>query len=623
MEAFLNGFVRHDNLSLNTVPIFPTVDGYYDGLFYNTLMYGKPDREHPIDYEIQNYSETWLGFDITDRNGYRCRWNLYTLNGYKVDWKQVVRVENLQPDFSGGGYGPVYAFTATITLKNGVVLQVTGNSCNVIGYCRKDCAGYLYQICVMGYEGSAYNQNIATLPSAATQTATMINAFNGTVQPVWRFNTQFRIEVATNDKLYRESGQSVLASYPKIHYFAFRTAGPPGHFHIYKDIANNEQTRDDYATLESEDREDEFKQRYLLHYIDFAKCYPNADGQLLNSKPLFYENPRLGVYFVKDYVYQFYNDWNPLGGLPAVNSKLMAVIKDPAPDPLAPPLPDVLASWEVNALPNISTDVTILNNLMDNTQPGDCVPSYTITPNAMYPAFNLPELLPLKLYTAIFNAHFKKGTDTNAVAREVHRYGFQTSRYRNFEEQIQSWKLKVDTGGAVLKAALFVEERPWTAADIALAIQVLHPLDTAVPKGDPLRQTFGHKFNRLLEGVLKLESLHPAATTEFNVIRQQGTGRTLGILVKNPEPFNDPKTPLNPPIVPAITPPVRVSVNGGPSTDYEALYSKDFSQVFLYKKNLSLSIPAGATLAFAFDYVLFDGVSYTVAASESVNITLP
>lgn len=627
IENFLQRFVEVDNLSLSPVNIYPYDNGAYDGYFYNSLLYGAPIRENHITYVIQNYSDHWLGFDIMDQQGYRCRWNLYAPDRQPIDWKQVIKIYDLQADFSAGTYGPIYAFTATVQLNTGEVIQITGSSCNVVGLCRKDCAGYLYQICVMGYEGSAWNDFIGTLPPAADQIQTMINAFNGTIQPVWRFNTHFRIEVTTDDQLYRESSQSLLTNYLKTHYFAFRTAGPPGHFHQYQNASNVTTTRADYAALEAEDREDEYKQRLLLHYLDFPKCYPNADGQLLNSKPLFYKDPKLGVYFTKAYVYQFYNDWNGLGSLPAVNSKLLAVIKDPAPDPLAPLTPDVLATWEVNALPNISTDVTILNNMMDNTQPGDCTPSYTITPNAMYPSFSLPELLPLKLYTAIFNAHFKKASDPSPIVREVHRYGFQTSRYPDFEAQIQSWKLKVDDLGAVVKSAIFVEERPWTGGDIALAVQVLDPADLALPKGDPLRQTFGHKFNRLIEGVLKLESLHPAATTEFNVLRQEGTGRTLGILVKNPEPFNDPKTPIIPPIappvVPPITAPVRLSVNGGAWMAYEALYSKDFSQVFLYKDDLSLNIPAGASLAFEFDYVLFDGVAYTVAASELVNITLP
>jgi hypothetical protein len=623
IEVFLQRIAELDNFSTPQFPIWWREDDGYDGYFYNTLMYGKPGKRNPIDYVLQSYTGEWLAFDIMDSRGYRCRWNLYAPDKQQIDWKQVVKIYNVEADFSAGTYGPIYAFTATVELSNGEVLQITGSSCNIVGQCRKDCAGYLYQICVMGYEGSAWNQQIGSLPTAVSQVQTMINAFNGTVQPVWRFNTYFRIEVTTDDRLYRESGTSLLTNYAKTHYFAFRTAGPPGHFHQYQNAANVTTTRPDYAALEAADREDEYKQRLLLHYLDFPKCYPNADGQLLNSKPLFYKDPKLGLYFTKAYVYQFYNDWNALSGLPAVNSKLMAVIKDPAPDPLAPLMPDVLATWEVNALPNISTDVTILNNMMDNTQPGDCTPSYTITPHAMYPAFKLPELLPLKLYTAIFNAHFKKGTDPTPIVREVHRYGFQTSRYPDFKAQIQSWKLKVDTGGAVLKGAIFVEERPWVAADLTLAAQVLHPADTALPKGDPLRQTFGHKFNRLIEGVLKLESLHPAATMEFNVIRQQGTGRTLGILIKNPEPLNDPKTPIPVPVTPSPIHPVRLSVNGGPVTAYQALYSKDFSQVFIYKGDLSLNIPAGASLAFHFDYVLFDGVAYTVAASESVTITLP
>jgi hypothetical protein len=76
----------------------------------------------------------------------------------------------------------------------------------------------------------------------------------------------------------------------------------------------------------------------LRQYIDYQRSYPNADGNLLNSKPLFYDdgdNTRIFLFFAKAYAVHFFHHWSPLDTLPSFTNRkgmLKIVIKDPRED---------------------------------------------------------------------------------------------------------------------------------------------------------------------------------------------------------------------------------------------------------------------------------------------------
>ncbi|HLW30142.1 MAG TPA: hypothetical protein VKX29_04730, partial [Brumimicrobium sp.] len=125
-----------------------------------------------------------------------------------------------------------------------------------------------------------------------------------------------------------------------------------------------------------------------------------------------------------------------------------------------------------------------------------------------------------------------------------------------------------------------------------------------------LRQEFASKYDRLIDGVLKIGALHPAVTTEFNVIKSIDSGDILGILVRSPEPFNDPKIPLAD---------ILGTVTGGSGSNPLDIkvFSKDNRNVFL--TNATMNIAPG-NYQFDFEYKQWSGVQYDVKSSVSVNI---
>jgi hypothetical protein len=480
-----------------------------------------------------------------------------------------------------------------------------------------DCGLYLHEVCVLDYPAAAFNATLPVQSSVDAEVASIVNAFQGSIQPLWRPNTDYAIRVTTTDRLFRDSGQSVVASYPPRQcVYGFRTVGPLGHFHIYPDDHGQPTPRHDYDVLDKAGRADEFKLIGLLHYVDFAKCYPNADGQLINAKPLFYDHPRLLLFYLQTYVARMFCDWAPYGGLEAAEAVFEVLVKDPAPDPAVAAAGAVEATWELSPVPLVSQDITILNNMITYGSP--CLNVSVIEPTWLSSAFPLESirLQPLKLYTAIFNLRFKKQSDPGYVTRELLRYCFQTSRYADLAVQVDSYKLKVDpTDGTVLKAAVFEAGRAFAAAEIALAASVL---DDTMPAGDPLRQTFADPFNRLIEGALKLEALHPPTGTEFNIVRDTASGRVLGLLVKSPEPWNDPKIPVS-----DLAGSIRLSVDGGDTALYKAVHSKDLSQAFLTNADNSMTLPSGATLDLTFDSRQWNGSAYVTVDTAGVNLVLP
>jgi hypothetical protein len=99
---------------------------------------------------------------------------------------------------------------------------------------------------------------------------------------------------------------------------------------------------------------------------------------------------------------------------------------------------------------------------------------------------------------------------------------------------------------------------------------------------DPLVQEFADPFDRLVDGALKLGAIDPAQTTDFTIIQNvsssinTASSSTIGILVRNPEPFNDPKLPLG-----TLAQTLTLSFNGGPVTDFVVLFSKDRAKAFI------------------------------------------
>jgi hypothetical protein len=479
-----------------------------------------------------------------------------------------------------------------------------------------ECETLLYSVCVTRYIDAVQNENQGTQTQVTEEVQTMINAFNGSIQLIWRPYTNYAIVARTQDTLYRENSNSVEQAHPvRTQVFAFRTTGPLGHFHSYIGPGDAQIERADYQALKLKDRQNEFKLKDFLHYVDFAKSYPNADGQLLNAKPLFYRAPRIQLFFLKPYVYEMVRGWSDLPGSDGTDMKLTVTVKEPAPDPSTPPQNATELTWEISPYPIISQEVKVINNMITYGEP--CANVTVINPLAVYSSAELPDLRPLKMYTAIFNVSLNRNSapDASTVLREVLRYPFQTSRYADFDEQINSWRLKTN-GALVERAAVFTLD--FTAKQDAAQLAVATIADT-LPPDHSLRKDFGDPFDRLMNGVLQITGLHPAATTEFNVVHETSTGRIFGILVRNPEPFNDPKMPEA-----VLAGTLTASINGSAASAWKVLWSKDRAQGFLTNSDSSANVPPAASAVFTFVYRQWDGGNYSAVATVATSaIALP
>ncbi len=624
LERYFNTLISNRHLlPVGGAPVnlFPDFNSIYSGVFQNTLLYyqNPPPAGRVIQHVVNSQTPYRVEFSAVDNNDFRCpMWIEVVSPQQSVKITDLISISNLRLDPAYPSNQPVYNFIADAVFRVGKRLingLIRGASCHQLNACKPRCEVLLYKVCVLSYEDAVYNDTIWTQTQITNEVTTMINAFNGSLQPIWRPYTNYAININTRDILYRENGTSQLASYARTQVFAFRTTGPLGHFHEY--IQGGTQVmRPDYAALKSKDRQDEFKLTNLQHYVDFTKSYPNADGQLINAKPLFYVDPKLLLFYLQAYVYEMLHSWGDIAGSDGTDIRFFVDIKDPAPDPASGAIPPTVSTWELSPLPIISQDVQVINTMITYGSP--CAVVSIIDPLWVNSEFDLPDLKPLKLYTAIFQISLKMNNApaNAAVTRELLRYGFQTSRYANFEEQVNSYKLKTDSSNVVLKAALFTIK---TDADTATENIALQALQNTLAADDALLQKFADPFNRLLDGIFKIPAQHPAVTTEFNVVKNAATGRIYGILVRNPEPFNDPKIPLA-----DLTDTLTMSVNGTAPALYKAIWSKDRSQAFVTNTNNAMNIAPGASIVFTFRYKQFNGQLYVpVTTVSTVSLTMP
>lgn len=472
------------------------------------------------------------------------------------------------------------------------------------------CGTFLYEVCVLSDEDYSYNQTIPDASEVAAQTQSMMDALEKTFQPIWRPNTTFAVAIKTNESV--SGGGS--NNHRNTFYYGFRTKGPIGHFHSYLDDSDDEVIRQDYQNLLDANQEDAYLLSKLQHYVDYRRSYPNADGDLLNAKPLFYGNPRLLLFFKKQYAYAMFGNWDALSGNDPVEGNMQIVIQD-AIEPQVPPAPTL--NWALDDFCIKGTDILAIDNMIQNSDPSGCPPE-SLNQNSVNAEVGITGLKPLKLYTAIFNNSYKRDTDTSTptTVREVHRYPFRTSRYADFEEQVKSYKLAIDPldDTIILKAAVFEVSKDMTAG-LSLATNMLPPTNS-----DDLLTDYADLIERVLQGALKLGTLQPAVSTEFNIVRNTDDDgnilNTLGVWIRCPEPFNDPKLPTA-----EMQTTIRLSVNGDSEANYQAIFSKDSREVFITNADASLNMPAGS-YAFTFDYREWNGQQYVTAETSEVTITI-
>ena len=456
-----------------------------------------------------------------------------------------------------------------------------------------------------------------------------VDAITNVVEPIWRPDSQYRIHFSLADTV-----QGTKST--KEFYFGFATSGPVGHYPGPKEVFGNYK-KDSFKLNLSQADKDIYAHATLRQYIDYKRSYPNADGNLLLSKPLFYGtaggNNKIILFYLKPYAFHMLGDWPAYDGIgDAIENRVEVLVKDPVEDILLnnPPKSDI----EIKEIPATQVDWTPDNNalfpiehqLYNNLANGDnCMGGgSTITkPKSYVTEVTLNNMKPQKMYTAIVNSKYKKAGATDFVEKEIHNFVFQTSRYINFEAQVKSYLLKNDTESLieeVANKAVFSIETSISKQNLTTAYAILNGKAQTNSISKSLEGATLDLFDRVLYGLFEITPLDPAATTEFNFIKNTETGDIVALLIRNPEPFNDPKIELD--VINGTknkdTQAFAVMSGATVDTDYKILHAKDYSQILvMYNMNNQIAITA-ETLAMRFTYLLWNGFEYKRQSSVSV-----
>lgn len=458
------------------------------------------------------------------------------------------------------------------------------------------CSTLLHEACCLSLDDYQFNISAPGIDAIEQDYQATVGAVQNRLAPTWRPHTKYYVRLQVTDTVDNAaSGQDT------DFYFGFSTVGPLGHYHDdplahYKEAAT---------------KPDRYMLTGLKGYIDYRRSYPNADGELIRAKPLFYEDARILLFFTKRYTYHFFGDWPAYNGLPALTGNAMQiVIKDPAgntsiPNPPPPEvttteIPRAVVAWPQDNDPRIPEDIRTLLNLRNpellnpTFLGGECWPSggEMIKPAGVYTSMTPKFLKPLKLYTAVVNNMYQ------GKIKEVHQYVFQTSRYPNFLAQINSYGL--DDGKGNHRDAVYPIEVSLLPADMALMFDVVSGNMSAANAA--LAGTWADPFDRLVEGVLKLKPLDAAVSTEFNIVRNTTTNAVVAVWIRNPESFNDPKLSVD-----DMKGSLGVMDGANLDDSYEVLFSKDCSQVFVMHPSRVIPV---TEMKFRFAYIEWNGDKY-------------
>lgn len=476
----------------------------------------------------------------------------------------------------------------------------------ILGNCDCDddpelrCTTSIQQICWITLENHQWNQTVPGSAAIEEDFEDMTAALQKAAQPVWRPNTSYYVKFRLKDEV--DNGNSNPGIYD--YYYGFKTVGPLGHYH--KNPAS--------GYIPSEGSADEYPLTSLRSYIDYNRSYPNADGNILKAKPLYYghEQCKISVFFNKPLTYHMFQVWHEYLNMPELEGQLHIAIKDPVTDVVIPyplpsgyneetvPLPNGDDIWDVDENPLLPPHIQVINNMIENGElPCEIDLGNQIVPASSYFTVTLTNLRPQKLYTALLYNAFEV-TNNNVVSEPVHEFVFQTSRYLDFEEQVKSYLMEGEAA-LIERQAVYNLELSLDNAAVTKALDII--FDQENQSGDPLGNQFQHLFDRVLEGVFEIPPKDPPVRTEFHKIINLNTGDVVALLIKNPEPFNIPKIPLE--VVQDMI--AVVHGTGNVNTAYKILYSNDYSQAIIM--HTSAKITAGS-LNFRFKYYTWNGNEY-------------
>jgi hypothetical protein len=523
-----------------------------------------------------------------------------------------------------------YEYTNSPTLSGALQLaQIIFDQISIIGNCDCQvnsiisCKTSIQEVRWMTVLDYQTQQTIPSQPAINANFQQMIAGVQNHIQPIWKPNTAYCIHVHMKDTV--NDGQSSPGEWEYI--FGFKTKGPLGHF--------DKQT----PYIEGGTKPEEYPITMLKSYIDMRRSYPNADGSLLGSKPLFYGHNqcKLQIFFTKPYVYHMFRTWEADTnlGYNEIKGSINIAIKDPIAQnqdiipyplpaawtqnpPTTVPLPNPASpTWISDADPNLPLSIQVLNSFITtNNLPCQIDLGNPILPKAYSYSVTLTNLKPSKLYTAIIYNAFDDNDDDNydpqtqgnlinyEENQKVHEYVFKTSRYANFEEQVKSYLLKeYDDDGNLIeeRAAIYTIQTEMSQQQIDDMYKTVEGTSTSALL-ENISNIYSDSFDRVYEGVLGLKPLDPPNFTEFIRVVNQ-TNELVALIIRNPEAFNDPKTPMD--IIQDSI--VVLDAANDPDLAYHYLYSKDYSQVIIMHQSKKINIQQ---MNIRFDYLLWNGSTY-------------
>jgi hypothetical protein len=588
----------------------------------------------------------------------------------EILYRQIHTIETIL----GEGYDSYMYFQNTYNTACQEIISILAD----LGNCNseKKCFTMFHEVRWMTVENYQYNVNIPDQAAISEDTQAAVDAINHSIQPIWRPDTAYYVKFKLKDNV--DNG---LNHQEYDYAYAFKTAGPLGFFHLAKDATYgdlpvkgssniledtigvirdvNGNVVDDTLTPHP----DLYPHTSLRAYIDYERSYPNADGNMVYAKPLFYDDvtTKISLYFTSSYVSKLLSGWDadtdPNINMGALGGTMKIIIKDPVEgiEIINPPsldatehtietspvdIPQTIEDWAIDDNPAIPMT---LNQYINMFNGGDnCTGIVTlIKPKSFFRTVIPKRLKPQKLYTVqVLNFYWgKEQVDISQIteeikknyAKEVHKFVFQTSRYKDFNEQILSYFREyrdennhLQTKQSVYDVIMSTEQDKINAAyDIIRGIS--NPLSEAIAL------QYQHPFDRIMQGLFGISPLEDATTTEINkIINVAGRDtKTVALLIRNPEPFNHPKIPLKKisrstnldtlEVLPGMVEIVTVSRGGVRiNTGFLWIYSKDYSQAIVMNRAKWIQ---ESTLSFQFVYKVWNGIDYVTAKTARIENT--
>ena len=500
-----------------------------------------------------------------------------------------------------------------------MILEAANCNCDAK---ERNCHTLFHEVCWLSIEAYQFNINIPGQAAIEADAQATIDGITQYIQPVWRPDTSYYVRFVLKDVV--DGDTAGATSYPFV--YGFSTAGPVGYFHTHPNSTYGDYQDGATTVQDAQINPDKYALTSIRRYIDYKRSYPNADGNLLSAKPLFYndETTRIDLFFVKAYTTHFFQNWQAYNGQGAIDGRIKIVIKDPREDSTItnPPyldydpadtihtnIPQTIESWEDDPNPIMPHVFDQYASLFEDN---DCVATggNTIIPKSSYLTIVPKHLKPLKLYTVLVNNLYdldKDGSfdETDGEIREVHKFNFQTSRYASFKDQVNSYILSDnDPVTPTTREAVFDISKDLTTIEIQAAYDTI--MGVANSMSDGLVTDYQHPYDRIVEGILGFKPIDEAISTEFNLVKNSADGdKIVALIIRNPEPFNNPKIP-----VAEILDTIQVLNNAGSQdTNYKILFSKDYSQAIIM--HTSHEITPGL-FDFKFQYKIWDGTDYVV-----------